>query len=42
VVAGIGLNVVKVSIADVRVEHEVEPMDFTKRLDRTARNRREK
>ncbi len=31
-VAGIaqGLNVVKVSVADVRVEHEVKLMDFTK------------
>jgi hypothetical protein len=31
-VAGIaqGLNIVKVSVADVRVEHEVKLMDFTK------------
>jgi hypothetical protein len=28
-----GLNV-KVSVADVRVEHEVKLMDFTKRLER--------
>ncbi len=32
-----GLNVVKVSIADVRVEHKVKLMDFTKWLDRTGR-----
>jgi hypothetical protein len=34
-VAGIaqGLNVVKVSVADVRVEHEVKLTDFTKWLD---------
>ena len=31
-----GLNVVKVSVADVRVEHEVRLMDFTKRLDGTC------
>jgi hypothetical protein len=37
-VAGIaqGPNVVKVSVADVRVEHEVRLMDFTKWLDRTG------
>jgi hypothetical protein len=37
-VAGIaqGLNVVKVSAANVRVEHEVKLMDFTKWLDRTG------
>jgi hypothetical protein len=35
-VAGIaqGLNAVKVSVADVRVEHEVKLMNFTKRLGR--------
>lgn len=31
-----GLNVVKLSVADVRVEHEVKLMDFTKRLDKTG------
>jgi hypothetical protein len=37
-VAGIaqGFNVVKVSVADVRVEHEVKLGDFTKWLDRTG------
>jgi hypothetical protein len=37
-VAGIahGLNVVKVSVADVRVEHQVKLMDFAKWLDRTG------
>jgi len=42
-VAGIaqGLNVVKVSVADVRVEHEVKLMDFTKWLDRTGGSPRE-
>src|SRR5258708_34743652 len=37
-VAGIaqGLNVVKVSVADVRVEHEVNLVDFTKWLERTG------
>jgi len=30
-----GLNVVKVSVADARVEHEVTLMDFTKWPDRT-------
>ena len=37
-VAGIaqGLNVVKVSGADVRVEHEVKLMDFTKWLERAG------
>jgi hypothetical protein len=37
-VAGIaqGLNVVKVSVADVRVEHEVKLMDFTKWLETTV------
>ena|SRR2546429_551033 len=42
-VAGIaqGLNVVKVSVANVRVEHEVKLMDFTKWLDRTGGSPRE-
>jgi hypothetical protein len=42
-VAGIaqGLNAVKVSVADVRVEHEVKLMDFTKWLDRTGGSPRE-
>ena len=42
-VAGIaqGLNVVKVSVADVRVEHEVKLMDFTKWVDRTGGSPRE-
>jgi hypothetical protein len=42
-VAGIaqGLNVVKVSVADVRVEHEVKLMDFTKWLDRRGGSPRE-
>jgi hypothetical protein len=42
-VAGIaqGLNVVKVSVADVRVEHAVKLMDFTKWLDRTGGSPRE-
>src|SRR5260370_34347516 len=37
-VAGIaqGLNAVKVSVADVRVEHEVKLMDFRKWADRTG------
>jgi hypothetical protein len=37
-VAGIaqGLNVVKVSVADVRVEHEVKLTDFTKWLERAG------
>src|SRR6266851_2320236 len=44
-VAGIaqGVNVVKVSVADVRVEHEVKLMDFTKWGDWTlARSGRRK
>src|ERR1700722_5404546 len=43
-VAGIaqGLNVVKVSVADVRVEHEVKLMDFTKWLDKPGGSPREK
>lgn len=42
-VAGIaqGLNAVKVSVADVRVEHEVKLMDFTKWVDRTGGSPRE-
>jgi hypothetical protein len=42
-VAGIaqGLNFVKVSVADVRVEHEVKLMDFTRWLDRTGGSPRE-
>jgi hypothetical protein len=37
-VAGIaqGLNVVKVSVAEIRVEHEVKLMDFTKWLERAG------
>jgi hypothetical protein len=42
-VAGIaqGLNVVKVSVAHVRVEHEVKLIDFTKWLERTGGSPRE-
>jgi hypothetical protein len=42
-VAGIadGLNSVKVSVADVRVEHEVRLMDFMKWLERPGRSPRE-
>jgi hypothetical protein len=42
-VAGIaqGLNVVEVSVADVRVEHEVKLMDFTKWLERAGGSPRE-
>jgi hypothetical protein len=42
-VAGIaqGLNVVKVSVADIRVEHEVKLMDFTKWLERNGGSPRE-
>jgi hypothetical protein len=38
-VAGVaqGLNVVKVSVADVRVEHEVKLMEFTKWRQRHGR-----
>jgi hypothetical protein len=36
-----GLNVVKVSAANVRVEHEVKLMDFTKWLDRAGGSPRE-
>jgi len=42
-VAGIaeGFNVVRVSVADVRVEHEVKLGDFTKWLERTKGSPRE-
>jgi hypothetical protein len=42
-VAGIaqGANVVKVSVADVRVEHEVRLADFTRWLERTGGSPRE-
>jgi len=42
-VAGIaqGFNVVKVSVTDVRVEHQVKLGDFTKWLDRTGGSPRE-
>jgi hypothetical protein len=42
-VAGIaqGLNVVKVSVAHVRVEHEVRLIDFTKWLERAGGSPRE-
>jgi hypothetical protein len=42
-IAGIaeGSNVVRVSVADVRVEHEVKLRDFTKWLDRTNGSPRE-
>lgn len=42
-VAGIaqGLNVVKVSVAEVRVEHEVKLMDFTKWLEKNGGSPRE-
>ena len=42
-VAGIaqGFNVVRVSVADVRVEHEVKLMDFTKWLERAGGSPRE-
>jgi hypothetical protein len=42
-VAGIaqGLNAVKVSVADVRVEHEVKLMDFTKWLEKPGGSPRE-
>src|SRR5258708_37351572 len=36
-----GGNVVKVSVADVRVEHEVKLMDFTKWVGRTGGSPRE-
>ena|SRR5712664_1708051 len=37
-----GLNVVKVSVADVRVEHEVKLMDFTKWLETSGGSPNEK
>ena len=42
-VAGLaqGLNVVKVSVADIRVEHEVRLMEFTKWLERDGGSPRE-
>jgi hypothetical protein len=42
-VAGIaqGLNVVKVAVADVRVEHEVKLKDFTKWLEKNGGSPRE-
>jgi hypothetical protein len=42
-VAGVaqGLNVVKVSVADVRIEHEVKLMEFTKWLERDGASPRE-
>src|ERR1700731_4640731 len=42
-VAGIaeGFNVVKVSVADVRVEHEVKLRDFTKWVEKTGGSPRE-
>ena len=42
-VAGIaqGLNVVRVYVADVRVEHEVKLLDFTKWLERSGGSPRE-
>ena len=36
-----GLNVVKVSVADVRIEHEVKLMEFTKWLERDGASPRE-
>jgi hypothetical protein len=36
-----GANVVKVSVAEIRVEHEVRLMDFTKWLERTGGSPRE-
>jgi hypothetical protein len=42
-VAGIaqGFNIVKVSVVDVRVEHEVKLMDFTKWLEKNGGSPRE-
>jgi hypothetical protein len=42
-VAGLaqGLNVVRVSVADIRVEHEVRLMEFTKWLERDGGSPRE-
>jgi hypothetical protein len=36
-----GLNAVKVAVADVRVEHEVKLMDFTKWVEKTGGSPRE-
>jgi hypothetical protein len=36
-----GLNVVKVSVADVRVEHAVKLLDFTKWLEKVGGSPRE-
>src|SRR5216684_8199101 len=36
-----GVNVVKVSVADVRIEHEVKLMEFTKWLERGGASPRE-
>ena len=36
-----GLNVVKVSVADIRVEHQVKLMDFTKWVERVGGSPRE-
>jgi hypothetical protein len=36
-----GLNVVRVSVADVRVEHEVKLRDFTKWVEKTGGSPRE-
>lgn len=36
-----GVNVVKVSVADVRVEHEVKMMEFTKWLEKDGGSPRE-
>jgi hypothetical protein len=35
------MNIIKVSVADVRVEHEVKLMDFMKRLERAGGSPRE-
>jgi hypothetical protein len=42
-VAGVaqGLNAVKVAVADVRVEHEVKLIDFTKWVEKTGGSPRE-
>jgi hypothetical protein len=37
-----GLNVVKVTVADVRVEHEVRLMEFTKWLEKDGGSPRER
>jgi hypothetical protein len=36
-----GLNVVEVSVADIRVEHDIKLMDFTKWLERPGGSPRE-